>query len=99
MHWALCSGHATIEQLHFFPLYGDSAAFCPKRLDDELTLYCIGIKENPIGIEDEKDEDLISVMPTHVESCFDSSTMDKNYINYVWKKNKYVYKCRKLQWN
>ena len=87
----------TVEQLHFFPLYGDSVAFFPKRLDDDLTLDCIGIKENPIGIEDEQDEDLISVMPTHVESCFDSSTMEKKYRNYVRKQNNYVYKCRKLQ--
>ena len=56
-------------------------------------------KDNSIVIEDEQDEDLTSVMATHVESCFNSSSMEKKYRNYVRKKNKYVYKHRKLQWN
>jgi hypothetical protein len=73
------SSHATLEQLQsFFPSYGDSAAFCPKRLDDGLNSHCVGLKENPIIIEDEQDEDLISVMPMHMESCLDSSIMEKN---------------------
>lgn len=93
------SGHATVEQLHIFPSYGDSAAFCPNRLDDGLSLHCIGIKENPIIIEDEQDEDLISIMPMHVESCLDSSIMEKKSRNYVRKQNSYVYKRRKLQRN
>jgi hypothetical protein len=71
------SGHATLEQLQFFPSYGDSAAFCPKRLDDGLNLHCVGLKENPIVIEDEQDEDLISVLPMHMESCLDSTIMEK----------------------
>lgn len=93
------SGHATLEQLQFFPSYGDSAAFCPKRLDDGLNLHCVGLKENPIVIEDEQDEDLISVLPMHMESCLDSSIMEKKSRNYVQKQNNYVYKRRKLQRN
>lgn len=93
------SGHATLEQLQFFPSYGDSAAFCPKRLDDGLNLHCVGLKENPIVIEDEQDEDLISVLPMHMESCLDSTIMEKKSRNYVQKQNNYVYKRRKLQRN
>ena len=84
------SGHATLDQLQFFPSYGDSGAFFPKRLDNGLNLHCIGIKENPIVIEDEQDEDLISVMPMHVESCLDSCILEKRSINYVQKQNNYA---------
>ena len=85
------SGHATLDQLQFFfPSYGDSGAFFPKRLYNGLNLHCIGIKENPIVIEDEQDEDLISVMPMHVESCLDSCILEKKSINYVQKQNNYA---------
>lgn len=93
------SGHATLEQLQFFPSYGDSAAFFPKRLENGLNLHCIGIKENPIVIEDEQDEDLISIMPIHVQSCLDLSIMEKKSRNYIQKQKNYVYKRRKLQKN
>jgi hypothetical protein len=63
------SDHATLEQLHyFFPHMVIMQHFCPKRLDDGLNSHCVGLKENPIVIEDEKDEDLISVMPMYMES-------------------------------
>lgn len=93
------SGHSTLEQLQFFPSYDDSAAFCPKRLENGLNLHCVGIKENPIVIEDEQDEDLISIMPMHVESCLDSSIMEKKSRDYIQKQNFFVYKRRKLQKN